>query len=274
MVEVAANGCLDPETMANMSIASVKCPSIGKNAIMRWMKANVTIQSTGLGSNTVWKCWLFALIACSLLFVISPRVDLTLSNVFYNNGFFVSQWSSAEICRQSLLGVAILPCVLALTAIGASFVRSRPFGFSPVQYKFVILLYILGPGILVNGFLKRFWGRARPEAIAEFGGSAEFTPALRITDQCISNCSFVSAETSAVTASTISVFVLTVGFTDFRWRFALRSLSMLILLAIAVLRVMVGKHFVSDVVFAVLLTFGCALFLTFILSLAEPADNQ
>lgn len=238
------------------------------------MNANVKIQSAGLGSNIVWKCWLFALIACALLFTVFPRLDLALSNVFYNNGFYVSRWPSVEIIHQSLLGVAILPCVLALTAFGISFVRSRPFRFSPFQYLFVIMLYILGPGILVNGFLKRFWGRARPEAIAEFGGNAEFTPALQVADQCISNCSFVSAETSAVTASMISVLVLTVGLTDLRWRIALRSLSILVFLAIAVLRVVVGRHFVSDVVFAVLLTFGCALFLTFIISWVEPADNR
>ena len=41
----------------------------------------------------------------------------------------------------------------------------------PVRsWGYILLLYALGPGLLVDGLLKRFWGRARPADVQTFGG--------------------------------------------------------------------------------------------------------
>ncbi len=51
-----------------------------------------------------------------------------------------------------------------------------------------------GPRRLVNGLLKRSFGRARPVQIRPFGGDGPFTQAWEVSDYCQSACSFVSAE--------------------------------------------------------------------------------
>jgi len=38
----------------------------------------------------------------------------------------------------------------------------------------VVLTFALGPGLIVNGLLKEFWGRPRPADLAMFGGSAQY----------------------------------------------------------------------------------------------------
>ncbi len=57
---------------------------------------------------------------------------------------------------------------------------------------FFVLSGALGPGLLVNSGFKEHWQRARPYEVENFGGPSHFTRAGVITDQCNSNCSFVS----------------------------------------------------------------------------------
>ncbi len=40
--------------------------------------------------------------------------------------------------------------------------------------SFLALLYILGPGVLVNLLFKEHWGRPRPVNIVEFGGTQQY----------------------------------------------------------------------------------------------------
>jgi lipid A 4'-phosphatase len=40
----------------------------------------------------------------------------------------------------------------------------------------IVLAIALGPGLLVNGILKPYWGRPRPVEVTNFGGNKEFRP--------------------------------------------------------------------------------------------------
>lgn len=40
----------------------------------------------------------------------------------------------------------------------------------------LLLSVVLGPGVLVNGLLKPYWGRPRPRHIVQFGGTQTFRP--------------------------------------------------------------------------------------------------
>jgi lipid A 4'-phosphatase len=57
---------------------------------------------------------------------------------------------------------------------------------------FFILAGALGPGLVINAGFKDQWQRARPYQVVDFGGTQQFTRAGVMTDQCNSNCSFVS----------------------------------------------------------------------------------
>ncbi|WP_170121472.1 phosphatase PAP2 family protein [Silicimonas algicola] len=119
---------------------------------------------------------------------------------------------------------------------------------------FALTSYLVGPGLIVNGLLKRYSGRARPRQIDIFGGEKEFSPALTFADQCESNCSFASGEASALaTVSTILILVAVPRLPESK-----RVASSLCILAVAAfgsgLRVAFGAHFFSDIVFAWLIS--------------------
>ena len=61
-----------------------------------------------------------------------------------------------------------------------------------IKLAFVALAGTLGPGAVVNYVFKDHWQRARPYQVTQFGGTQQFTRAGVLTDQCNSNCSFVS----------------------------------------------------------------------------------
>lgn len=44
------------------------------------------------------------------------------------------------------------------------------------QWLAVFMVAIVGAGIIVNGFLKDYWGRPRPRQVAEFGGHWQYRP--------------------------------------------------------------------------------------------------
>lgn len=44
---------------------------------------------------------------------------------------------------------------------------------------FILLVYVLGPGLLVNTVFKDHWGRPRPDAVQTFGGHEAYVPPLK-----------------------------------------------------------------------------------------------
>jgi lipid A 4'-phosphatase len=101
--------------------------------------------------------------------------------------------------------------------------------------------------------LKDYGGRARPAKIVPFGGSARFSPALLPSDQCASNCSFVSGHASA------GFFFVSLGFLGGRAARLKWTLIGLALGSIAGLgRISQGGHFLSDIVFAFCFTWFSA----------------
>ena len=205
--------------------------------------------------------WLIAV----ALFVGAPRLDLWVSALFYDpqRGFWLAANPWLEALRQFAWDFSLALLALALLALIVGIWRRPPLAGVPLRaWGFVAGLYLLGPGLLVNGVLKSQWGRARPAAVAEFGGTARFTPAGVITDQCASNCSFVSGEGAGAAALAISLLLLLFHLRPRLPHWAVRlwlGLALGLSLLAAMLRVATGRHFLSDTVFAVLLVATLAL---------------
>lgn len=210
------------------------------------------------------RAWAVAMLAATLLFSLAPGIDLGASGLFAVHGRFpLAEVPALEWLRmwiwslsETLVAVAVIGFVAAgATGRVALWLPQRAWGF-------ILALYILGPGLLVNAGLKSHWGRARPATVEQFGGTAHFTPALQPADECLRNCSFVSGEASAAAALVISVAVAL-----FVWRRRVAPGTLRLwfgaVLAVAVLgsllRLVTGRHFLSDVIFAWLLTAGVAL---------------
>lgn len=202
--------------------------------------------------------WL--LLACLLAmlpFAGFPVIDTWVSALFFDGKAWLGGPAS-ETLRFALWRLSGLVLFAAFVLWIMALVRRRAVlrGTARV-WGFVVLTYALGPGLMADTLLKRFWGRARPADVAEFGGSLRFTPPWQPTDQCLSNCSFVSGEVSGATATAIGLMVL-IGL----WRDRLGPLQARVLAGIALAlplvsaaqRITSGRHFLSDAVFAVLFT--------------------
>lgn len=192
-----------------------------------------------------------------LAFRVLIELDLAVSHLFYGpNGFLLAGnpiWDGLLMLAKAGTYVFV---GAALVGLVANLLRRGPERRLALRYwGLIVLLYLIGPGLLVNGFLKRFYGRARPVNVDVFGGDGPFTGAWEVSNYCHSACSFVSAEVAAATALTVGLCIGAAWFAGrpagrlFRW-LSLASAVLLVLTAIQ--RIGSGRHFLSDVIFAAL----------------------
>jgi membrane-associated phospholipid phosphatase len=114
---------------------------------------------------------------------------------------------------------------------------------------FILATFAIGPGLIVNVVLKDHWGRPRPVHTVVLGGTAAFVPVLETSRECGQNCSFVSGDVSAAIAF-LAVAMLLPPIPR-RWA----SAGILLLaVAIGAARMVVGAHFLSDLLLAAGLT--------------------
>ena len=193
-----------------------------------------------------WLAGAFA-VAC-IVFSAWPALDLRVAALFFRaDGSFVGHdyaWVRAIYDAVPWFGratgLAALPVALLLWR--------RPRWAGGGWWRRMLTLGLamwLGTGFLVNGALKEGWGRARPAAMAEFGGSAQFTPALRPAKQCRTNCSFVSGH-SATGFALLAVGLLGAPATRRRWLLIGAAAGLLV----GGVRMAQGGHFLSDVLFS------------------------
>lgn len=124
-------------------------------------------------TNKGW-LWLALTLGCLLVLswvIVHWDLDRSIAGRFYSqqNGWFLGKrqpW-------QWLYDFGPIPgIVLALGALLAwVFCLMRPKRRHLHRYFLVIVLTaVIGPGILINGVLKPYWGRPRPRQVQEFGG--------------------------------------------------------------------------------------------------------
>jgi lipid A 4'-phosphatase len=117
---------------------------------------------------------------------------------------------------------------------------------------FVVISCLLGPGLVVNAVFKDQWKRARPIQVAHFGGAQQFTRAGVITDQCETNCSFVSGHVAC------GFFFLSLMLVNRRrikfWAVAGVGAGLLIGFS----RMSNMAHWLSDVLWAAPVTLACS----------------
>jgi membrane-associated phospholipid phosphatase len=107
-----------------------------------------------------------------------------------------------------------------------------------------IAAYLIGPILIVNGWLKAYSGRPRPLDVSIFGGDLHFVPVGDFSGACASNCSFVSGEAAAAGWLLCLLPLLLRG----RLRCLIAALLIDITIAAPFLRVAMGAHFLSDAV--------------------------
>jgi membrane-associated phospholipid phosphatase len=107
----------------------------------------------------------------------------------------------------------------------------------------------VGPGLLVNAWLKDHSHRPRPTQVVAFGGHEAFQPWFSFGGECGTNCSFASGEAAAA-AWLVAPASLVLP--------PLRGPAMvaagLFAVAVAALRMAFGGHFLSDIIAGMLIT--------------------
>lgn len=212
-------------------------------------------------------------LGAAAVFTLWPGIDLAVSAAFHDpaTGVWLGETRAWPVVREALWKVtevsAVFFLVLFLLALPRrALVPARLPGFA-------LTALALGPGLVVNGLLKAFWGRARPRNVTEFGGSAEFTPALWPTDQCAGNCSFVAGEVAGWATLAMVLWLLAVRRLDDPARTALGALLVAAVSLTVFLRIAAGGHFLSDTVFAVVISVSVTLALWRLFRCDDVADR-
>lgn len=104
--------------------------------------------------------------------------DLSWTQCFYSPGGTRGGWTHARDFPWGPLydygeffGLGLTAAALALFAGSMKGKVGRKYAKPSLV---VILTVIIGPGILVNGILKNYWGRPRPADVVQFGGEQEY----------------------------------------------------------------------------------------------------
>lgn len=211
--------------------------------------------------------WAVTTALCALVFLLAPGIDLRVSGLFHaeGGGFPLADWGPAMTLRSLVWTASEMVMVMALAGLVLARVIDRPALWLPARlWGMILAVYVIGPGLIANVWLKSHWGRPRPDTTEAFGGAFDFVPALSAAGECLRNCSFVSGEASSAAALVVAAALALrhlgprVAPRDRRrWFLAVVALAV----AGSLLRVLTGRHFLSDVVFAWLIVFGVALVL-------------
>jgi membrane-associated PAP2 superfamily phosphatase len=192
-----------------------------------------------------------------LVFGLYPELDLRVARYFYgfndgsNNNFSWRIYPPLMIARDVGLWISTLLIIPALAALAWKLILPRrKLLMSGRAILFLVATLALGPGVFVNVILKDHWGRSRPIDVKQFGGPEHFVPWWDPRGDCPNNCSFVSGDVSGAFWTLAPAVLAPPPLQAVAVGGAL-ALGM----AMAVMRVMAGGHFVSDVIFAGVFTF-------------------
>lgn len=193
----------------------------------------------------------------SLVLWLSPGLDLSVTRAFYVEGAGFPAAGVPFLRDLRGLGMAAFAWTMALAAAALAvpfLADGARFLLPPRAGLFLLAAGAIGPGLLVNGLLKGWWGRARPATVVEFGGDRAFSGPWVIADGCTSNCSFVSGEASSS--------LLLVGFAMIAptgWKPAVLAGTLAFSAVMSLNRIAFGGHFLSDVLIAWCLTLAVLL---------------
>ena len=199
--------------------------------------------------------WALALAALGFVAVIVwvsfPELDLKISALFAGGAgdgglrFHLREHPIAKLFNEVIDEGAVFGAWVLLFGLVFTNVMDKTFlSLARRQWWYLFFAFVTGPALIANALLKENWGRARPRNIEYFGGDKEFTPPFVITDQCATNCSFVSGDASL--AWTMLAIALVVPGDRTKWIIA----SFVFGVIISLTRLVQGAHFASDTVFA------------------------
>lgn len=202
---------------------------------------------------------LFCIAISSILtgiLVFFPSFDIEFSDLFYENLRFI--YRKNWLVDFLFLSVPILTkYFLVIMSIALLFQIAKIKNIKSIVKSYIIYLLIsaaIGPGFIVNYVFKENFYRARPSQIEYFNGSKVFSQAFVISDQCDTNCSFSSGHAAMGYYFTAIAYALIIARkcslrnNDSKRNFTiLYSIGLLFGSLVGFSRILMGRHFLSDV---------------------------
>lgn len=190
-------------------------------------------------------------IVAAAIFLTWPQLDLmTTSEVYERHSAFYGATLLGRTLREILrLASYAIFAAFVLAYISARFHARKRLVPTGRNLAFLAITLALGPGLLVNVLIKEHSHRPRPFQTQEFGGQWQFRPFGHFDGQCVTDCSFVSGETSTAAWTLAPALLTPVPFQAF-----VVGASVLFTLVMGALRVAYGGHYLSDVTFGALIT--------------------
>jgi len=182
-----------------------------------------------------------------LIFVIAPLIDIKISSLFFfENSFISEKFTIIKSLRIFLKNFMVTIPFLGLFFFLFILKKKKK---KELRFKLAVLGLLIGPiigcGVIANLIFKENWGRARPVHITEFGGNKIFTNPFIKSNQCETNCSWISGETSGAFSFMVGTIILRNHiFFIFNW-----FLGLLVFFC----RLSMGGHFFSDNLFSLFL---------------------
>lgn len=194
-----------------------------------------------------------SLLALALVPTVWTELDLWAAGLFIGDEVQLRavHWWWVELINAYIPAVFRVIVLLALVA-WLLIARSQKWVAWRLPLAFVALAVTVGPGLVVNSGFKDNWQRARPYQVEPFGGTQQFTRAAVMTDQCDSNCSFVSGHVAC------GFFLASLMLVDRRRKVGWGVAGVVSGLAIGFSRMADGAHWLSDVLWAAPITLVCS----------------
>ena len=194
---------------------------------------------------------LLALLASGLIFALWPGLDLVASGLFFAGGEFAGKSDIPVFTRKLLQYFPFVILAVLLAGFCCAAFLKRP-GLALLDRRaalFLCVAFVVTPGLIVNLGLKDHWGRPRPVHAEQFGGQNEFRAWWQAGGPCERNCSFVSGEVSMMATLAAPAMIAAPAI-----RAAALAAVAALTVASAILRLVAGGHFLSDVVMSALIS--------------------
>ena len=145
-----------------------------------------------------------------LIFLIFPLLDIKISSLFFSvNSFMSERYSIIKSIRILLKNLMIIIPIFGLFFFLFILQRKKK---KELRFRLAVVGLLIGPiigcGVIANLIFKENWGRARPVHITEFGGNKIFSNPFIRSDQCETNCSWISGETSGAFSFMVGTIIL------------------------------------------------------------------
>lgn len=191
-------------------------------------------------------------VAVGVVFGVYPQLDVDVARLLFNpatNTYAIHRMLLPV--RDGAMWLVVALAAPAVVSLVLKLIAPRWRMLIPARGAVLMIVTLaLGPGLIVNAILKDQYGRPRPADVQPLGGSHAFVAWWDPRGTCPQNCSFVSGDVSAGFWTLAPAALLPAPWRPLAYTAAIAFGS-----GIAVLRMVFGGHFFTDVVFAAIITF-------------------